>query len=84
MSADICPGGAGRPFERFSYTKESLQDALTYARAVGDTTRERRIVHLIVTAEGRYDFSNVNLNSIVNVTPQRFREWLSHTWASTP
>lgn len=74
--------GAGRPFERSSYTKESLQDVLTYARAVGDTTRERRILDLIVTAEGRYDFGNVNLNSMVNITPQRFREWLPHAWAS--
>jgi hypothetical protein len=76
--------GTGRPFERSNYTKESLQDVLTYARAVGDTTRERRIVHLIVTAEGRYDFNDVNLNSLVSVTPQRFREWLAEAWASTP
>jgi hypothetical protein len=80
---DTSPG-TGRPFERSSYTEESLQDVLTYARAVGDTTRERRIIHLIVTAEGRYDFGNVNLNSLVSVTPQRFREWLAHAWASTP
>lgn len=79
---NVCPG-TGRPFERSSYTKESLQDVLTYARAVGDKTRERRIMHLIVTADGRYDFNNVNLNSIVSVTPQRFREWLSQVWAST-
>jgi hypothetical protein len=77
----VCPG-VGRPFERSSYTKESLQDVLTYARAVGDKTRERRIMHLIVTADGRYDFNNVNLNSVVSVTPQRFREWLSQVWAS--
>lgn len=80
---DRC-SGTGRPFERSSYTKESLQDVLTYARAVGDTTRERRILHLIVTAEGRYDFTNANLNSMVSVTPQRFRDWLAHAWASTP
>lgn len=70
----------GRDFERSNYTKESLQDVLIYARATGDTSRERRIQNLIVTAEGRYDFGNINLNSVVNVTPQRFREWLTQAW----
>jgi hypothetical protein len=70
----------GRDFERANYTKESLQDVLTVAQALHDDTREQRIQHLITTAEGRYDFSSINLNSMVNIIPQTFRDWLVQAW----
>jgi nucleoside-diphosphate-sugar epimerase len=72
----------GRDFERANYTKESLQDVLTVAQALRDETREQRIQHLITTAEGRYDFSSANLNSMVNIVPQTFQEWLVQAWSS--
>jgi hypothetical protein len=72
----------GRDFERANYTKESLQDVLTVAQALRDETREQRIQHLITTAEGRYDFNSANLNSMVNIVPQTFQEWLVQAWSS--
>lgn len=71
----------GTEFERANYTKESLQDALTYAEALGDEDRQSRIHHLIATAAGRYDFNSVNLNSVVDVRPQRFHEFLAQVWS---
>jgi hypothetical protein len=71
---------AGQDFERANYTKESLQDVLTVAQALRDDAREQRIQHLITTAEGRYDFNGANLNSLVNVIPQTFQEWLLQAW----
>jgi hypothetical protein len=72
----------GRDFERANYTKESLQDDLTVAQALHEETREQRIQHLITTADGRYDFGSINLNSLINITPQSFRDWLTQVWRS--
>ncbi|ERF73385.1 hypothetical protein EPUS_07219 [Endocarpon pusillum Z07020] len=72
----------GRDFERANYTKESLQDDLTVAQALRDDIREQRTQHLIVTADGRYDFGSFNLNSMVNVIPQTFQDWLGQAWSS--
>lgn len=73
----------GRDFERKNYTKDSLQDDLIVAQALHDETRKQRIQHLISTAEGRYDFNSVNLNSIVNINPQIFRDWLVQAWSAS-
>ena len=73
---------AGRAFEISGHTRSSLQDALTYARAVGDHARETRVHHLITTAEGRYDFVNTNLNQLVTVRPESFRDWMLRVWSS--
>ncbi|KIW13879.1 hypothetical protein PV08_06660 [Exophiala spinifera] len=72
----------GRPFEVSAITRSSLQDSLTYARAVGDRARESRLHHLLVTAENRYDFANTNLNQLVSVHPERFRDYLIRVWSS--
>ncbi|KAJ4518905.1 hypothetical protein HRR78_001116 [Exophiala dermatitidis] len=73
----------GRPFEISGHTISSLHDALTYARAVGDRGREIRIQQLIATAEGRYDFADMNLHPpLVPVWPERFRDWLARVWSS--
>lgn len=72
----------GRSFEISGHTRSSLQDALTYARAVGDHARETRVHHLITTAEGRYDFANTNLNQLVSVRAESFRDWLLRVWSA--
>lgn len=52
-----------------------------YARVTNDTLREKRIQHLIATAEGRYDFAGVaNLNQAVASQPKKFREWMIEAW----
>lgn len=80
-AANTC-GNTGRTFEISGHTRSSLQDALTYARAVGDHARETRVHHLITTAEGRYDFVNTNLNQLVTIRPEGFRDWLLRVWSS--
>lgn len=74
--------GAGRSFEISGHTQSSLQDALTYARAVSDRSREAQVHHLIATAEGRFDFASTNLNQLVSFRPEGFREWLVRSWSS--
>ncbi|KIV84036.1 hypothetical protein PV11_06011 [Exophiala sideris] len=71
----------GRSFETSAYTRSSLQDALTYARAVGDRRREIQNHYLIATAEGRFDFANANLNHLIPIQPERFRDYLVRVWS---
>ncbi|KAK7897136.1 hypothetical protein LTR67_005025 [Exophiala xenobiotica] len=72
----------GRSFEISGFTGTSLQDSVTYARAVGDRARETRLHHLIATSENRYDFVNTNLNQLVSVHPERLRDFLIRVWSS--
>lgn len=37
---------------------------------------------LVQTAHGRYHFGEVNLNTLVDVQPVPFRQWLEETWGS--
>ncbi|EXJ83208.1 hypothetical protein A1O1_06827 [Capronia coronata CBS 617.96] len=79
----VAEGISGRQFEISGHTRSSLQDALTYARAVGDRGREIRVHHLMATAEGRYDFVSTNLDQLVTIRPEKFRDWLVRVWIST-
>jgi len=72
----------GRPFELESHTRDSLRDAMTYARAVRDKRREVKLHHLMITAEGRNDYTGVNLNQLVAFTPERFQDWLMRVWSN--
>ena len=40
-----------------------------------------RIIALIASTEGRYDFTDVNLNAMVDFTPTRFEDWLRTAWS---
>lgn len=70
----------GFEFERANYTADSLHDELTVARALNDQRRQQRAEHLITTAQGRYDFTDVNLHAMINAQPQPFQSWLAHAW----
>jgi hypothetical protein len=72
----------GRSFDVSRHTRRSAADAITYARAVKDEKKEIQLHHLVATAEGRYDFSDANLNQAVNHRPERFKDYLSRVWAS--
>jgi hypothetical protein len=71
----------GVPFHRTIHTLETLQTSLSYAMAAGNVPEQLRLHHLIATLGGRYDFSDANLNSLVNVRPKRFGEWLYAAWS---
>ena len=71
---------AGRSFETEQHTRQSVASALTYARAVRDQPRETRLRHLIATSEGCFDFTDTNLNQLINFRPERFEEYLERAW----
>ncbi|RMZ76256.1 hypothetical protein DV737_g4877, partial [Chaetothyriales sp. CBS 132003] len=70
-------------FQVSRYSRTSLTDAITSARAVRDEAKEIQLHHLVATAEGRYDFQDANLNQAVNHRPEKFRDYLARVWATT-
>ena len=72
----------GRNFEVSRHTRKSMADALTYAQAVRDKGRELQLHHLVATAEGRFDFAEPNLNQILNLRTESFREYLTRVWSN--
>lgn len=82
LTIPMCyPFQGGIEFEKAFYTKGSLQDSLTYAKALGDVPQQWKFHHLIATASNRYDFQNPNLNGLVSMQPRRFRDWLHSSWS---
>ncbi|KKZ68373.1 hypothetical protein EMCG_05959 [[Emmonsia] crescens] len=71
----------GAQFEKAILTDESLENSLAYAKASGNLLHQWRLHHLLATTAGSYDFGSPNLHSLVNVKPQRFRDWLHASWA---
>lgn len=55
----------------------NIQEAAYYQ----DYARVGRLQELSATEERRYDFSQVNLNSLVNIQPVSFWNWLRTHWA---
>ncbi|KAJ9266187.1 hypothetical protein DTO195F2_1302 [Paecilomyces variotii] len=68
-------------FHRVGHTVESLQHSLEYAKATGNMPEQWRLYQLLATAMGRYDFEEANLNTMVNVRPMNFRDWLCAVWS---
>lgn len=73
---------AGRRFDTEQHTRQSVADALKYARAVRDKGREARLHHVVATSEGRFDFPETNLNDLLTFRPEKFRDWLTRVWES--
>lgn len=71
---------AGRRFDVEQHTRQSVADALKYARAVRDRARETKLHHVVATSEGRLDFADTNLNDLISFRPEKFREWLARVW----
>ncbi|KAL8687281.1 MAG: hypothetical protein Q9218_006503 [Villophora microphyllina] len=71
----------GRPFEKAQYNSQSMQSELQLAQASGAIQQQLRVISLIATANGRFDYANANLNTMVDVTPKRFQTWLQEVWA---
>lgn len=46
-----------------------------------DYAKVDRVQELIATEQRRYDFTNPNLNSLVDIQPKPFWEWLTENWA---
>ena len=62
-------------------TPESLRHELALANAQQDQGRILRLHALLATAEGRYDFSQPNMNrAFPDVQPMPFRDWFIAKW----
>ncbi|KAF2122635.1 hypothetical protein BDV96DRAFT_608596 [Lophiotrema nucula] len=77
----------GRLFNNVQWQDpEGLRYELTMAQMEGDLQRQRRLLALIATAEGRYDYTTpAYLNSYFpDLHPIGFRDWFTRNWASVP
>ncbi|KAF2278840.1 NAD(P)-binding protein [Westerdykella ornata] len=77
----------GRPYTNIHYQNpDTLRYQLSVAEMTGDIAKQRRLLALIATAEGRYDFSTpAYLNALFpDIRPIKFRDWFVRNWASVP
>lgn len=79
----------GRPYQNIQYQNpEGLRYQYTMAQMVGDVPKQRRLLTLLATAEGHYDFAapgylNTQFPDIHN-SRIRFQNWFLQNWASVP
>ncbi|KAI1344742.1 isoflavone reductase [Xylariaceae sp. FL0016] len=67
----------------FTVIDRPYAELISWEQYYEDTQDEARwfaMQHLIQTANGRYNFSDPNLNSLVNFEPMGFRTWLYSHW----
>lgn len=69
------------PFATTTYTPGQLSAQLQLAITYQDYAQVTRLQELIATEQKRYDFSQANLNALVDVQPISFWNWLSSHWA---
>ncbi|KAG4031741.1 hypothetical protein MFRU_008g01030 [Monilinia fructicola] len=72
----------GQPFEKTVIAAPTLLTTLQEAAYYQDHAKVSRIQELMATEQRRYDFSQINLNSLVNFHPTSFWDWLSTHWAA--
>ncbi|KAH6712750.1 isoflavone reductase family protein-like protein [Leptodontidium sp. MPI-SDFR-AT-0119] len=70
----------GTPFETDVIQARDLNTHLEHATYYQDFTKVARIHELIATEQRRYDYTQPNLNAIVNVVPTSFWTWLNNNW----
>ena len=71
----------GAPFSIQWHSPATLRAELLEAAAQGDVPRQLRLRALLDTAEGRYDFTQPNLNQhFRDVRPLEFETWLAAKW----
>ncbi|KAL8765492.1 MAG: hypothetical protein Q9209_007463 [Squamulea sp. 1 TL-2023] len=75
--AEIVRGAA---FEKAQYNSQSMHSALQLAQSSQNIQQQLRVISLMATASGRFDFATPNLNSLVDVTPTGFQAWLQESW----
>jgi len=71
---------AGTPFETDVIQARDLTTHLDHASYYQDYSKVARIQELIATEQRRYDFTQPNLNALVNVVPTSFWNWLHSVW----
>ena len=80
--ADRLALSTGERFQPFVvHNIDSLRTELAAAAAQGDRARGIKLQMLIATAEGRYDFTQRNLNSAFpGLQVERFASWFVKKW----
>ena len=69
-------------FERADHTNETLQSQLQLAISSHNAHEQLRMQTLMATGAGSFDFTDYNLNRMVNITPVSFENWLESAWAN--
>lgn len=57
-----------------------MQSALQTAQTAQNIQQQLRVITMMATASGRFDFASPNLNALVDVNPTRFQAWLQEAW----
>ncbi|KAL3422610.1 isoflavone reductase [Phlyctema vagabunda] len=70
----------GAMFSTTVIEPKDLQAHLQHATYYEDYARVGRLNELIATEQRHYDYSTTNLNSLVNVQPITFWDWISEHW----
>lgn len=74
------PASAIHPFLQWRDDR-NLHSELALALAGRDTGRYRRLLYLLPTQEGRFDFDIADLNAMFpDVQPSGFGMWLDRMW----
>lgn len=71
---------AGRAFDRTNHNVETLSSSLHQARISQEIQGQLRVISLIASAEGRYDFPDAHFSQMVGIVPRRFQDWLQMAW----
>ena len=77
------PSSHAHPIAQFtvvSYTPQQLIQSLQVAESYQNHTRTVYLQTLMATANRQYDFSNTNLNDVLNLQPVGFWDWLLRHW----
>lgn len=59
-----------------------MSTSLHQAQMSQDMQGQLRVIALIASAEGRYDFPDAHLNQIIGIVPRSFQDWLQTAWMS--
>ncbi|KAH8198558.1 hypothetical protein TruAng_007290 [Truncatella angustata] len=78
---EICQEVTGVQLEVVSRPYQELYDWLNYFEGSQNVNGWRKMQQLIQTANGRYSFSDANLNDLVSLRPMGIRTWLQNNWA---
>ncbi|KAI1778341.1 NAD(P)-binding protein [Hypoxylon cercidicola] len=76
----ICSEVRGVQFTVITRPYDQIEQWLRYYEQNRDEARWFSMQHLLQTANGRYNFSEANLNDAVGLRPTDFRQWLYDTW----
>ncbi|KAI0179147.1 NAD(P)-binding protein [Hypoxylon sp. FL1284] len=77
---EICSDVRGIQFNVITRPYDEIEQWLRYYQQTQDEPRWYSMQHILQTANGRYNFSEANLNEAVDIQPTSFRQWLWSVW----